>query len=143
MLIGVDEAACTLGVSREAFTLELAQTRLPHGRRDRSAAPRLAVRGRTRWKTTDLCRPRPSLVDEALESADLNDTLKPSFAPCPTRSSTQPSRPRTSSPARSRNWIVRALLANINDQEDLNEQIEAAVTQAVKDSLEDRLRDLL
>jgi len=38
---------------------------------------------------------------------------------------------------------LRAVLANLDDQHDLNQQINAAVTQAVKDSLVARLRDLL
>jgi hypothetical protein len=38
---------------------------------------------------------------------------------------------------------LRALLTNLDDPDDLNEQIEAAVTQAVRDSIADRLRDLL
>ena len=36
-----------------------------------------------------------------------------------------------------------ALLADVDDQDALNAQIEAAVTQAVKDSLVERLRDLV
>ena len=38
---------------------------------------------------------------------------------------------------------LRSILANLDDQDDLNQQVEAAVTQAVKDSLAARLRDLL
>ena len=38
---------------------------------------------------------------------------------------------------------LRELLANVDDQDDLNRQVEAAVTQAVKDSLVDRLLNLL
>jgi len=38
---------------------------------------------------------------------------------------------------------LRTVLANLDDEDDLNQQVNAAVTQAVKDSLADRLRDLL
>ena len=38
---------------------------------------------------------------------------------------------------------LRDLLANLDDQSDLNQQVEAAVTPAVKDSLAARLRDLI
>ncbi len=38
---------------------------------------------------------------------------------------------------------LRALLANLDDQADLNAQLEEAVTQAALDSIADRLRDLL
>ena len=38
---------------------------------------------------------------------------------------------------------LRSVLANLDNEQDLYQQINAAVTQAVKDSLADRLRDLL
>jgi hypothetical protein len=38
---------------------------------------------------------------------------------------------------------LRALLANLDDQDDLNRQVDAAVTQAVRDSLVARLQDLI
>ena len=38
---------------------------------------------------------------------------------------------------------LRALLTNLDDQDDLNAQVEAAVTRAVRESLVARLRDLL
>ena len=38
---------------------------------------------------------------------------------------------------------LRELLGNLEDQGDLNAQLETAVTQAVKDSLADRVRDLV
>jgi len=38
---------------------------------------------------------------------------------------------------------MRELLANVDDQQALDDQIEPAVTQAVKDSLLDRLRSLV
>ena len=38
---------------------------------------------------------------------------------------------------------LRELLENVDDQDELDQQVEAAVTEAVKDSLVDRLTDLL
>ena len=38
---------------------------------------------------------------------------------------------------------LRALLTNLDDQDDLNEQVQVAVTRAVTESLADRLRDLI
>jgi hypothetical protein len=38
---------------------------------------------------------------------------------------------------------LREVLADIDDQDDLNRQVNAAVTQAVKESLLQRLRDLV
>ena len=38
---------------------------------------------------------------------------------------------------------LRTLLTNLDDPHDLNQQVEAAVTRAVRESLIDRLRNLL
>ena len=87
--------------------------------------------------------PASDLVDEALETADLNDFLKTLIRALPdsvvdAALKTDDVLTRTID-----DLDLRALLANLDDQNDLNQQVEAAVTQAVKDSLADRLRDLL
>jgi hypothetical protein len=52
--------------------------------------------------------------------------------------------PTTSCVRRKINTLdLRSLLANLNDPDELSQQINAAVTKAVKDSLTARLRDLL
>ncbi len=38
---------------------------------------------------------------------------------------------------------LRALLSNLGSEDDLNHQVNTAITEAVKHSLADRLRDLL
>ena len=87
--------------------------------------------------------PASDLVDEALESADLNGFLKAAIRALP--DSVIDAALKTDDVLiRTINDLdLRALLANLDDQDDLNQQVEAAVTQAVKDSLAARLRDLL
>ena len=84
------------------------------------------------------------LVDEALESADLNDFVKTLIRALPDS--------LINAAVKTDDVLTRTindldLLANLDDQDDLNRpqprQVEAAVTQAVKDSLAARLRDLL
>ncbi len=87
--------------------------------------------------------PASELVDEALESADLNDLLKRLIRALPD-SAIDAALKTDDVLARAIDDLdLRALLANVDDQQALEQQIEVAVTQAVKDSLEARLRDLL
>jgi hypothetical protein len=142
VLLGIDGAACQLQVSREALTLELAQP----GFRTEAEIDALrdgllsAVR---RMKDDGSLPPASDLVDEALESADLNDFLKTLIRALPdsvvdAALKTDDILTRTID-----DLDLREVLANLDDQHDLNEQVGAAVTRAVKDSLAARLRDLL
>jgi hypothetical protein len=87
--------------------------------------------------------PASDLVDEALDSADLNGFLEAAIRALPD--------PVVDSALKTDDVLVRAIddldlrevLADLDDQQGLDAQVEAAVTQAVKDSLADRLRDLL
>ena len=83
------------------------------------------------------------LVDGALDNADLNDFLKTVIRALP--DSVIDAAVKTDDVlVRAINDLdLRTLLANLDDQNDLNAQVNAAVTQAVKDSLLARLDDLL
>ena len=142
VLIGVDDAACSLGVSREALTLELADPGTP------TAAEIDALRegllsAVTQMENDGSLPPASELVDEALDSADLNEFLKSLIRAIPD--------PVVDSALKTDDVLTRAiedldlrsLLTNLGDQDDLNQQVEAAITQAVRESLADRLRDLL
>lgn len=142
VLIGIDEAACALGVSREALTLELGQggTRTDEevdALRDGLTA---AVR---RMEDDGTLPPSSELVDEALDNADLNRFLEIAIRALPDSV--------IDSALKTDDVLVRAIedldlrevLADLDDQESLNAQVEAAVTQAVKDSVVDRVQDLL
>jgi len=142
VLLGLDGAACRLHVSREALTLELAQAGTPSDAEIVALHAGLldAVR---RMKDAGTLPPASALVDEALDSADLNDFVKAAIRALP--DSVIDAALKTDDVlVRTINDLdLREVLANIDDQHDLNQQIDAAVTQAVKDSLLDRLRNLI
>ncbi|MGC4113059.1 MAG: hypothetical protein QM747_22105 [Nocardioides sp.] len=142
VLLGLDGAACRLHTTREALTLELAG---PGQRTDAeiqalhagllSAVQRLQHDG-------DL-PPASALVDEALDASDLNGFVKAAIRALPdsvidSALHTDDVLTRTVD-----DLDLRALLANLGDQGDLERQIDAAVTQAVKQALVARLRGLL
>ncbi|HEX3295176.1 MAG TPA: hypothetical protein VHR85_00035 [Nocardioides sp.] len=142
VLLGLDGAACRLHVSREALTLELAQAGTPSNAEIVALHAGLldAVR---RMKDAGTLPPASALVDEALDSADLNDFVKAAIRALPdsvidAALKTDDVLTRTID-----NLDLRALLADVDDRQSLDQQLDAAVTQAVRDSLTGRLRDLL
>lgn len=142
VLLGIDGAACRLDVSREALTLELAQ---PGPRTDAEIDALhdgllAAVR---RMKEDGTLPPASDLVDEALDAADLNGFLKAAIRALPDSV--------VDAALKTDDVLVRAIddldlrsvLADLDDQAGLEQQVNVAVTQAVKDSLVDRVRDLI
>jgi len=142
VLLGLDGAACRLHVSREALTLELAQ---PGPRSDAEVAALRAglLDAVRRMKDDGTLPPASALVDEALDSSDLNAFLEAAIRALP--DSVIDSALKTDDVlTRTIDALdLRALLADVDDQQELNTQLTTAVTQAVKDSLAARLRDLL
>lgn len=141
VLIGVDEAACTLQVSREELTLRLAQPG------ERTEAEIDALRdGLTtavaRMKADGTLPPASALVDEVLESADLNSFLKSAIRALPDSVIDAALKTDDVLTRAIADLDIRDLLENLTDQDDLEQQVGAAVEQAVKDSLTDRLRDV-
>jgi hypothetical protein len=142
VLLGVDGAACRLGVSREALTLELAQ---PGERTDAQvdalrAGLKDAVAG---MKKDGTLPPASDLADEALEEADLNRFLKAAIRALPDQVVDGALKTDDVLVRAIDDLDLRALLGNLDDQDDLEAQVEKAVTDAVKDSLLDRLRNLI
>lgn len=142
VLLGINNAACSLGVSREALTLELAQ---PGARTEAEIeALRDGLRSAVRQMKADGSLPPASdLVDEALDSADLNGLLERAIRLIPDSVVNQALKTDDVLVRAIDDLDLRDLLANLEDQDDLEQQVEVAVTQAVKDSLEARLRNLL
>jgi len=142
VLIGVDDAACSLGISREAFLLEL------EGPGDPTDAEIDALRQGLLSAVDEMEQdgslpPASDLVDEALDEADLGGILEAVIRAIP---DSVVDAALTTDDVLTRAIMdldLRTLLANIDDQDELNRQVEAAVTQAVEDSLVDRVRDLL
>jgi hypothetical protein len=142
VLLGLDGAACRLHVSREELTLLLAESGTP-------TDPQLAalhdglLSAVTQMKHDGTLPPSSDLVDEALDSTDLNGFVKAGIRALPD-SLVDSALPTDDVLTRTIDDLdLRRLLANVDDQADLERQIDVAVTQAVKDSLSDRLRGLL
>jgi hypothetical protein len=142
VLLGLDGAACRLHVSREALTLELAQ---PGPRSDAEIAALRAglLDAVRRMKADGTLPPASDLVDEALDNSDLNGFLKAAIRALPDSVVNSALHTDDVLTCTIEDLDLRRLLANMDDQRDLNTQLNAAVTQAVKDSLTARLRDLL
>jgi len=142
VLLGVADAACTLGVSREALTLELAQS--PEVSDAEVDALRSGLLSAVRRMADDgTLPPASALVDEALDQAELNGIL--AFAIRALPDSLIDSALKTDDVlVRTVDELdVRSLLGNLDSPTDLDRQVEVAITEAVKDALLDRLRNLL
>jgi hypothetical protein len=87
--------------------------------------------------------PASELVDEALDNADLNSFLEAAIRALPDSVVDAALKTDDVLTRAIDDLDLRELLENVDDEDELNQQIEAAVTEAVKDSLVDRLTGLL
>jgi hypothetical protein len=140
VLLGLDGAACTLGVTREQLVLDLAlSTDVPDPVVD---ALRTGLLGAVdRMRADGDLPPASDLADEALAEADLNRFVKAAIKALP--DSVVNGALKTDDVLRRavEDLDLRKLLSNLEDPNALQTQISAAVTQAVKDSLVGRLKD--
>jgi hypothetical protein len=142
VLIGVDDAACSLGISREAFLLELAGPGHPTDPQiDALRQGLLSAVGEMEDDGT--MPPASALVDEALGSADLNGFLEALIGAIPDSVVDAALKTDNVLTRAIEDLDLRTVLTNLDDQHELNDQVEAAATRAMKDSLLDRLRDLV
>ncbi len=142
VLIGIDGAACTLGVNREALTLELAQGGEPSD--EVIGALRQGLLDAVgRMKADGTLPPASELVDEALETADLNSILESLIRRLPDSVVDAALKTDDVLTRTIEDLDLRDVLEDVDDQGALNRQVEAAVSQAVRDSLVDRVRNLL
>jgi hypothetical protein len=142
VLLGLDGAACRLHVTREALALDLAQSRSPTDAQVNALRAGL-LEAVDRMKADGTLPPASTLTDEALDSSNLNGFIKAAIRALP--DSVINSALKTDDVLRRtiNNLDIRSLLTNLDDPNELSQQINAAVTKAVKDSLAARLRDLL
>ena len=142
VLLGIDAAACRLNVSREALTLELAQ---PGPRTDAEidALHQGLLDAVQQMKDDGTLPPASELVDEALDNAELNSFLEAAIRALPDSVVNSALKVDDVLIRTINDLDLRSILENLDNEQDLYDQINAAVTQAVKDSLADRLRDLL
>lgn len=142
VLLGLDGAACRLHLSREALTLELAQ---PGPRTDEQVEALRAglLEAVQRMKDDGTLPPISDLVDEALDNADLNRFLEAAIRALPNAVVDAALKTADVLTRAIEGLDLRSVLADLDDQQEINRQLDAAVTQAVEDALVDRLRDLL
>ncbi len=142
VLLGIDGAACRLHISREALTLELAQ---PGPRTDAQvdALREGLLDAVARMKDDGSLPPASDLVDEALDNADLNRFLEAAIRALPDSVINAALKTDDVLVRTINDLDLRSILENLDNEQDLYQQINAAVEQAVKDSLVARLRDLL
>lgn len=142
VLVAVDNAACRLDVTREAFLLEVA------GGGARTDAEIEALRDGLhdavrRMETDGSLPPASELVDEALESADLNGFLEAVIRALPDSAIDAALKTDDVLHRAIDDLDLRALLADLDDQGDLEARVEVAVGEAVKDSLVARVQGLV
>jgi hypothetical protein len=142
VLLGLDGAACRLHVTREALVLDLAQSRTPTDAQVNALRAGL-LEAVDRMKADGTLPPASELTDEALANSNLNGFIKAAIRALP--DSLINSALKTDDVLRRtiNDLDLRSLLTNLNDPDQLNRQLNAAVTKAVKDSLVARLRGLL
>jgi hypothetical protein len=142
VLLGIDGAACRLGTSREALTLQLAQ---PGPVTDEEVdALRGGLHDAVRRMKDDGTLPAASdLVDEAMDNSDLNGFLKAAIKALPDSVIDAAVEVDDVLDRTIDDLDLRSVLEDIDDQDDLNRQVNAAVEQSVKDSIVDRLKSLI
>lgn len=138
VLIGVNNAACELGVTREALTLQLAQ---PGTHTDAQInALRTGLLTAVDSMKADGKLPKASqLVREAVDESNLSGFRKAAIRAIPDALidktlTTDDILRRTIN-----DLDLRALLVNLSDRKKLSAQIDAAVTKAITDRLKDDL----
>lgn len=143
VLLGIDGAACRLGVTREALTLQLAQGTPPPTDAQINALRAGLLEAVDRMKADHTLPPASQLTDEALDGSSLNSFIKAAIRALP--DSLINSALKTDDVLRRaiNNLDLRKLLANLDNSDDLTQQINSAVTAAVKSALLARLRSLL
>ncbi len=142
VLRGIANAACQLGVTREALTLELAQP----GERTDAEVDALhdgLLEAVQQLDDEGSLPPASDLVDEALDTADLNGFLEAAIRALPDSVIDSALKTDDVLTRAIEDLDVRELLANLDDEDDLEDQVQSGITEAVKDSLVARLRGLI
>jgi hypothetical protein len=137
VLLGLDGAACRLGVSREGLVLHLAE---PGSRTDAVEALRGGLRDAVDRLDRDGELPKASaLADEAVDAADLSGLVKSAIRVIP--DALIDNRLKTGDVLRRTvdGLDVHRLLGNLEDPAAIDALVSAAVTQAVKDEIVDGL----
>ena len=143
VLLGLDGAACRLGITREALTLKLAESTTPPTDAEITAIRAGLLAAVDRMKADHTLPPASELTHDAVDESNLNGFIKAAIRALPdplinSALKTDDVLRRTID-----NLDLRKLLANISDSGDVNGQLNKAVTDAVEQSLAARLRNLI
>lgn len=142
VLVGVANAACDLGISREALVLELAQSSTPTT--EQVDALRAGLVAAVDELDAAGTLPKASeLRDEVLERADLNPLVAGALRLLPA-SVVDTALPTDEVLTRAiADLDVRALLTDLDNADQLNAEVERAVTDAAQDTFLSQLSTLL
>jgi hypothetical protein len=143
VLLGLDGAACRLGVTREALVLELAQSKHPPTDAQIDALRAGLLEAVDRMKADGTLPPASKLTDEALDNSNLNGFLKAAIRALPDSLINNALKTDDVLRRTINDLDLRSLLTNLNDPDQLSRQLNDAVSKAVKAALIARLRDLL
>lgn len=142
VLLGLDGAACRLGVSREALTLELAQQTEPTDEQVDALRDGLHVAVQ-RMKDDGTLPKISSFVDEAMENADMNGFLEAAIKALPDSLIDKALKTDDVLDRAIDDLDLKEILANLDDESELNKQLNPVIEKAVKDALIDRLKNLI
>lgn len=142
VLYGIDAAACRIGVSREQLVLTLG-IGTDHTEALYSELRAGLLDAVERMKRENLLPPASALADEALADADLNRFLQAAIRALPDRVVDAALKTDDVLRRAITDLDLRRLLDDLDQPNQLQQQISAAVTQAVKDSLTARLRSIV
>lgn len=143
VLQGLSGAACRLGISREALTLELARDHNHPTDAQISALRAGLLDAIAGMKKSGTLPPSADLVGQALDTTDLNSLAKLAIRAVP--DSVINGALPTDEVLRQavENLDVRALLTDLDDTDQLSDLVTRAVTKAVQQTLTARLRSLV
>jgi hypothetical protein len=142
VLLGLDGAACRLHLTREALTLQLARSGA-HTPAEISALRAGLLAAVAQLRDDGSLPPASDLVDDALDSSDLNPFLKAAIRALPDSAVDAALKTDDVLIRTIDDLDLRTLLGHLDDPDALQRQLDAAVTQAVKSALTDRLHALL
>jgi len=143
VLRGLAGAACRLGISREALTLDLAQDHSNPTNAQVDALRAGLLGAIAAMKKNGTLPPAADVVDQALDATDLNGLAKLAIRALPDGVINQALPTDEVLRQAIENLDVRALLTDLDDTDRLSDLVTAAVTKAVEQTLSARLQSLI
>ncbi|WGL51367.1 hypothetical protein P5P86_15540 [Nocardioides sp. BP30] len=143
VLLGLDGAACRLGTSREALTLDLAQHHDDPSDAQVAALKAGLLDAVARMKSAGTLPPSADLIDQALDASDLNSLAKLAIRALPD-SIVDRALPTDEVLRQAiENLDVRSLLTGLDDSDHLGDLVTRAVVKAAEQTITAKLRGLV